>query len=238
MNANAPASAHPQPHILDNPVWTALTTRQAHLAEISALARRFPADIGPIAGFVAPTRAAYESLAELFAVGEIAAICLDAPPADLPTQWQLVECAPMLQMIWTERPLPPPARDFIELTAADAPEMFALATLTKPGPFAIRTHELGDFIGIRGREGNLTAMAGERMRAPGYTEVSAVCTHPDHLGHGYATSLMVEIMLRIITRGETHYLHVRSANQRAIDLYHRLGYIDRHLFHLTILKKV
>ena len=141
-------------------------------------------------------------------------------------------------MIWTPTKLPPPARDFVALTAADAPEMLALATLTKPGPFALRTHELGDFIGIRSSEGQLAAMAGERMRAPGFTEVSAVCTHPDHLGHGYATSLMVEIMLRIITRGETPYLHVRSANQRAIDLYHRLGYIDRHLFQLTILRKM
>jgi predicted GNAT family acetyltransferase len=235
---NAQAHPQPQPHVLDNPVWTALTTRQSHLAEISALARRFPADIGPIAGFEAPTRVAYESLAELFAAGEIAAICLEAPPEDLPKQWQLIECAPMLQMIWTERPLPPPSRDFIPLTAADAPEMLALATLTKPGPFAIRTHELGDFIGIRSREGQLAAMAGERMLAPGYTEVSAVCTHPDHLGHGYATGLMVEIMQRITARGETPYLHVRSANQRAIDLYHRLGYIDRHLFQLTILRKI
>ena len=76
------AQAHPQqqPHVLDNPVWTALTTRQSYLAEISALARRFPAAIGPIAAFEAPTRAAYASLAELFAAGEIAAVCLEAPP--------------------------------------------------------------------------------------------------------------------------------------------------------------
>jgi ribosomal protein S18 acetylase RimI-like enzyme len=234
------AHAHPQhqPHVLDNPVWTALTTRQTHVAEISALARRFPADIGPIAGFEAPTPAAYESLGELYPAGGIAAICLDAPPGpELPSMWELIECAPMLQMIWTDTRLPPPSPDFIPLGSADAPEMLALATLTKPGPFAIRTHELGDFIGIR-RQGQLAAMAGERMRAPGYTEVSAVCTHPDHLGHGYATGLMVELMRRIVARGETPYLHVRSENHRAIDLYHRLGYIGHHLFQLTILRKV
>ena len=114
--------------------------------------------------------------------------------------------------------------------------MLALATLTKPGPFAIRTHELGDFIGIK-RSGKLAAMAGERLRAPGYTEVSAVCTDPDHIGHRYATGLMVEIMRRILARGERPFLHVRSQNQRAIELYHRLGYVDRHLFQLTILRK-
>jgi hypothetical protein len=134
-------------HPLDNPVWTALTTTQAHWAEASVLARRFPAAIGPIAGFESPTREAYESLAELYRAGEIAAVCLDEPP-ELPATWVLHEIAPMLQMIYTGRELPPPAADFVELTAADAPEMLALATLTKPGPFAIRTHQLGDFIGI------------------------------------------------------------------------------------------
>jgi ribosomal protein S18 acetylase RimI-like enzyme len=220
---------------LDNPVWTALTTSQADWAQKSSLARRFPAEIGPLAGFETPTREAYESLGELFPPGGIAAICLDEPP-ELPATWILHEIAPMLQMIYTDCKLPPPASDFVTLTAADAPEMLALATLTKPGPFAIRTHELGDFIGIK-RSGKLAAMAGERLRAPGYTEVSAVCTDPDHIGHGYATGLMVEIMRRILARGETPFLHVRSQNQRAIELYHRLGYVDRHLFQLTILRK-
>jgi ribosomal protein S18 acetylase RimI-like enzyme len=222
-------------HPLDNPVWTALTTTQARWAEASTLARRFPAEIGPLAGFETPTREAYESLGELFPAGGIAAICLDEAP-ELPARWILHEIAPMLQMIYTDCELPRPASDFVTLTAAEAPEMLALATLTKPGPFAIRTHELGDFIGIK-RGGKLAAMAGERLRAPGYTEVSAVCTHPDHVGHGYATGLMVEIMRRILAHGETPFLHVRSQNQRAIELYHRLGYVDRHLFQLTILRK-
>jgi ribosomal protein S18 acetylase RimI-like enzyme len=222
-------------HPLDNPIWTALTTTQAHWAQTSNLARKFPSEIGPLAAFEWPTCAAYESMAELFPAGGVAVICLDAPP-ELPPIWTLLEVAPMLQMIYTNCKLPPSSPDFIELNAADAPEMLALATLTKPGPFALRTHELGDFIGIR-REGKLAAMAGERLRAPGYTEVSAVCTRPDHLGHGYATGLMVEIMRRILARDETPFLHVRSANVRAIELYRRLGYVDRHLFQLTILRK-
>lgn len=222
-------------HPLDNPVWTALATTQAHWAQTSALARRFPNAIGPLAGFEAPTREAYASLSELFPTGGVAAICLDAPP-ELPSMWKLIEVAPMLQMIYTDGKLPPPAADFVELSAADAPEMLALATLTKPGPFASKTHELGDFIGIK-RDGKLAAMAGERLRAPGFTEVSAVCTHPEHLGRGYAAGLMVEIMRRILARGETPFLHVRSANLRAIELYRRLGYVERHLFQLTILRK-
>ena len=150
--------------------------------------------------------------------------------------WTLLELVPMPQMIYTPCKLPPRATEFIELTAADAPEMLALATLTKPGPFGARTGELGDYIGIR-RDGKLAAMAGERLRAPGFTEVSAVCTHPDHLGHGYATGLMVEVMQRILARGETPFLHVRGQNRRAIDLYRRLGYTERHIFQLAILRK-
>src|SRR5260370_21878422 len=176
-------------HPLDTPVWTGLATTQAQWAQASSLARRFPAEIGPLAGFEAPTREAYESLGELFPTGGISAICLDEPP-ELPTTWILHEVAPMLQMIYTDCKLPPPASDFVTLTPADAPEMLALATLTKPGPFAIRTHELGDFVGIK-RSGKLASMAGDRLPAPRYTEVSAVCTPPDHLGHGYATGLMV-----------------------------------------------
>ena len=91
--------------------------------------------------------------------------------------------------------------------------MVELATLTKPGPFGSRTHELGTYMGIR-REGKLVAMAGERLKVPGYTEVSAVCTHPEHTGKGYARVLMTEIMRGIRDRGEIPFLHVRT-RQRA-----------------------
>jgi predicted GNAT family acetyltransferase len=73
----------------------------------------------------------------------------------------------------------------VELGDTDAPEMVALAQLTEPGPFLPRTHTMGHFIGIR-IDGRLAAMAGERMRFPGFTEVSGVCTHPDFRGWGLA----------------------------------------------------
>jgi predicted GNAT family acetyltransferase len=114
--------------------------------------------------------------------------------------------------------------------------MIALAALTKPGPFDRRTREFGDYIGIR-REGKLVAMAGQRLHVPGYREVSAVCTHPDHLGQGYARALMLEIMRRIIADNETPFLHVRSLNTRAIDVYRRMGFIERRSIQLAILRK-
>jgi predicted GNAT family acetyltransferase len=126
--------------------------------------------------------------------------------------------------------------EIVELSAADVPEMMALTALTKPGPFHKRTHELGTYLGIR-REGKLVAMAGERLKVPGFTEVSAVCTHPEHTGHGYARILMLEVMERIRSRGETPFLHVREDNVRAIALYERLGFSRRVLLHFAVLRK-
>ena len=125
----------------------------------------------------------------------------------------------------------------IELSVADSAEMIELTTLTKPGPFSTRTHELGTYLGIR-HAGKLVAMAGERLKVPGFTEVSAVCTYPKHTGHGYARILMSEVMRRIRGRGETPFLHVREDNVRAIALYGRLGFAVRVVAHLAVLRKV
>ncbi len=127
--------------------------------------------------------------------------------------------------------------EVIELGPQDSPEMMELAALTKPGPFGRRTHELGTYLGIR-CEGKLVAMTGERLKVPGYTEVSAVCTHPDHTGKGYARMLMTEIMRGIRDRGETPFLHVRRDNTRAVELYERLGFHTRVMPHFAVLRKV
>ncbi len=226
-------------HALDNPIWTALTTRQAHFAEGDGLARKFQAEIGPLAGFAEPTCKAYVTLGKLVRVGTGAGLFLEAPAnaADIePAGFRIVEQDPLLQMIYSDCELPTRALDFVKLTAADVPEMVALATMMKPGPFNTRTHELGNFIGVK-REGQLAAMAGERMGMPGYTEISAVCTHPNHAGHGYATALMVELIGQIRRRNEIPILHVRSSNTHAIGLYRRIGFADRRRFHFTVIAK-
>jgi predicted GNAT family acetyltransferase len=125
----------------------------------------------------------------------------------------------------------------VELGTQDSPEMIELTALTKPGPFGPRTHELGTYLGIR-LQGKLVAMAGERLKVPGHTEVSAVCTHPEHTGKGYAAVLMAEVMRRIRKRGETPFLHVRADNERAIKIYKRLGFRERKLGHFAVLRKV
>jgi len=114
--------------------------------------------------------------------------------------------------------------------------MLALATLTKPGPFFARTHQLGDFIGVK-KNGALVAMAGERMKPPGFTEVSGVCTHPDHRGHGYAAGLSRIVASRILERGETPFLHAFATNTGAISVYRALGFALRRDITLTVLAR-
>ena len=154
--------------------------------------------------------------------------------------WDFVVGAPLLQMI-ADNGIGVPARpdplpEIAELGQQDSAQMIELTSLTKPGPFGTRTHELGTYLGIR-LDGKLVAMAGERLKVPGYTEVSAVCTHPDHTGKGYAGMLMTEVMRRIRDRGETPFLHVREDNARAVEVYERLGFRVRKLGHFAVLRK-
>src|SRR6202035_1729088 len=98
--------------------------------------------------------------------------------------------------------------------------MVELTVLTKPGPFTLRSHELGTFLGIR-IDGQLVAMAGERMKPANYTEITAVCVHPDHRGRGYAQALLAAVARQVSARGEIPFLHVFSNNDGAIALYPR-----------------
>src|ERR1700689_4143349 len=225
-------------HPLDNVIWQALTTRQTHCAEICGEARWFLRDITLLSAFREPSDKCYDSLAELAGPGGTAALFLDQPYRPRPG-WELIAGPPLLQMIFESGSLPASVSadsTILELGKQDSPEMVDLATITKPGPFGTRTHELGTYLGIR-REGKLVAMAGERLKVPSHTEVSAVCTHPEHTGHGYAGVLMTELMRRIREGGETPFLHVRQDNERAIQVYKRLGFRERKVGHFAVLRK-
>jgi ribosomal protein S18 acetylase RimI-like enzyme len=236
-------------HPLDNVIWQALTTRHAQFAESFEEARRFIREVGPLGAFRDHGVRGYASLAGLVEAGGTIGLFLDHPYADEPHElqagWSFVAGAPLLQMVadnGSEPRLRPESGDaksdpeLIELGTQDSPEMIELTALTKPGPFSSRTHELGVYLGIR-RDGKLVAMAGERLKVPGHTEVSAVCTHPDHAGKGYAGILMTEVMRRIRDRGETPFLHVRQDNVRAIEVYKRLGFRERKIGHFAVLRK-
>ena len=223
-------------HPLDNVIWTALTTRQSNFAETYGSASRFLPEVTLLSGFAEPSSEGYNALAELTGPHRTTAVFLDSPYETQPG-WTWVAGAPLLQMV-CEKPIPGNGKSdtVVELGPKDSAAMLELTSLTKPGPFGPRTHELGTYLGFY-CDGKLVAMAGERLKVPGYTEVSAVCTHPDHTGKGYAPVLMNESMRRIRQRGETPFLHVRQDNARAIALYERLGFQERKLLHLAVVRK-
>jgi ribosomal protein S18 acetylase RimI-like enzyme len=218
--------------LLDNPVWSALTTDQANFAHGGTLAKRFPRDVSPFAAMQDQTGAAYRELEETLA-GEVAALALDTPPF-LPANWSMVHSGEMCQMVFEAEPPAQPDMSLRKLSVAEVPEMLALTKLTEPGPFLPRTIELGSYFGIYD-SGVLVAMAGERFKLPGYTEVSAVCTHPDFRGRGYSNALMSAVMAGIMNRGQIPFLHVRTENP-ALLLYQKMGFRVRVQLHLAVIK--
>ena len=203
-------SAHP----LDDSIWTALTTRQRALAEGGALARRYPPDITPFAAMADMSPQSFAALHGLMSKSDFVVLFTPDrvnPPAGF--EIRLAETGE--QMIGTPVECSVSNVEPVTLGADDVPEMIALTELTKPGPFSARTHELGTFLGIR-VDGQLVAMAGERMKPAGYTEISAVCVHPSHRGRGYGQMLLGAISRQIVARGELPFLHVFSENRSAI----------------------
>ncbi|WP_438852695.1 GNAT family N-acetyltransferase [Brevundimonas nasdae] len=120
------------------------------------------------------------------------------------------------------------------LTEADAPAMLALATLTKPGPFRSSTRKLGPFIGVK-QDGELIAMAGRRLRVDGFTELSGICTHPDHRGKGLAAALSRAVVAEILATGETAFLHAFADHAATIAFYRSLGFEVRARMTYTVL---
>ena len=222
-------------HPLDNLIWTALGTRQSKFAQGNRGARRFLPQVTMLGALSAYTPEGYAPLADLQRNGEPTALFLNEP-TDPPAGWRVLRSTPLAQMVLGDDPVPYKPMETVALGATDAAEMVALAELTKPGPFGMRTHEMGTYLGIR-REGKLAAMAGERLQVSGYTEISGVCSHPEHTGQGYARTLMGMLIEQIRGRGERPFLHVRSENTNALELYKRMGFTERVLLHLQVVQK-
>jgi predicted GNAT family acetyltransferase len=224
-------------HPLDRPVWWSLTTHHDALSEGNSLARRFVSDVNLFASTCDETPAAAAALAELVAPGETVFMA-QVSAIVVPHGFVAVKAAKGVQMVAPRgTKFEAPDADIRVLKDDDAPEMLALATLTEPGPFLRRTHAMGTFRGIRSG-GRLVAMAGERLRFPGYTEVSGVCTHPEFRGRGLARRLSAVVAAGIEARGEQAFLHAWKSNQSAISLYEGLGFRVRTEVQVVVLRRV
>ncbi len=222
-------------HPLDNVIWSALTSLQSHLAIGDDRARRFDPRYAGFAALPDESPANVAALAGLLQAGEGASVVA----ADDVEPGALLEVAArknLVQMIGAASGEALGAERFVVLGAHDVPEMTALVRLTEPGPWFERSSELGRFIGFK-VDGRLVAMAGERLRVTGHTEISGVCCHPDFRGRGLAADLMRCVSQGIVARGETPFLHVIAENTGAIALYEKLGLRVRQRRRLTLLRR-
>ncbi|MFF1922590.1 GNAT family N-acetyltransferase [Streptomyces sp. NPDC058221] len=220
---HAPPPRPAPPHILDNAAWAALTGPHAHLAQRIGGAARYPTDVSPFSALRDPADPrAWDDLATLIGPGNATPV---SGARTVPGGWTVESSVDGVQLVDTAlRAGPAPEAE--RLRPADVPEILDLIALTQPGPFLPRTIELGSYLGIR-HHGRLIALAGERLHPPGWTEISAVCTHPDHRGRGLATRLVRAVAAGIRERGDTPFLHAAASNTRAIGLYESIGFTLR-----------
>ncbi|MEW5836489.1 MAG: GNAT family N-acetyltransferase [Pseudomonadota bacterium] len=223
-------------HPLDRPIWSSLSTTHQALSLGDGRARRYLPDVNMFASACDDSDEALAALAALVGAGE-QVYQLQVPAITVPPGLAAVRQAWGVQMVATTPLAPEPdAGDIAPLGDDDAAEMLALAQLTQPGPFLVHTHRMGQFHGVR-IAGRLAAMAGERMRFPGWTEVSGVCTHPDFRGRGLARRLSRHVAALIAARGDTAFLHAWRDNAPAIRLYEQLGFAWRTDVRVAVLAR-
>jgi ribosomal protein S18 acetylase RimI-like enzyme len=220
--------------MLDRPIWFALEGRQRRFAIGDGLARRFPPDVSPFIACIDDSPEAVAAVTELLGERD-AALFMQRTPAPLPPRTRRLDGGRGVQMVADGfAPFDPPP-GIVVLNEHDAPAMLALATLTQPGPFRARTHELSQFFGFKDESGQLLAMAGERLQLPGMSEVSGVCTHPEARGRGLAEQLTRHVAGVIAGRGETPFLHTFADNAAAIRIYERIGFRHRCFVEVTVI---
>ena len=216
---------------LDNPVWHALAGHQDRFALTVGRARRYDPEVALFCGLPdEPTPDDWTDLAALLGDAPATFFAASGPP--LPPTWEQAAAFPTVRMVAT-RTIGTPDPTIARLGTTDTGEMLDLVARTRPGPFLTRTVELGTYLGLR-LDGRLVAMAGVRMRIPGYSEISAVCTDPEYRNRGLARRLVCAVAAEIEGRGETPFLHARSDNSSAIALYESIGFELRAEFEVVV----
>lgn len=222
---------------LDNPIWHSLTDCLSYAAEATLLSIRMKSGFGPFAAVTEESFEGFNSLAELLPFNTSAMLFLHSAPEILPESLTCDFAGPLIQMA-CDNPRPNQiSAEICELKPPDVEAMIELTQRTKPGPFAARTSELGTYFGIK-RGKQLVALIGERLQAGSFTEISAVCTHPEFRGRGYANLLLNAMCNRILAKGKLPILHVRPDNIGAVHTYLKVGFREHRRFHRCVLKRV
>ncbi|MFN8291139.1 MAG: GNAT family N-acetyltransferase [Chitinophagaceae bacterium] len=227
-------------HLLDNMIWQAITTGNQDIALVEGEVGSYHKDIAPFAAMRELTPASLEQLHRFLPENRSVAISYFERPVFDETKWRPLQQMDCCQMVY-EYPVPsfvlPQSEKIVPLTEEHIPAMLELTALTKPGPFLERTIAFGNYFGIFDG-GRLAAMTGQRMHPVPYMEVSAVCTHPDHRGKGYAKALMLHVMKIILDHSFTPFLHVLSANTGAIHLYESIGFRVRKKIFIEVIRRL
>jgi ribosomal protein S18 acetylase RimI-like enzyme len=223
-------------HPLDNPIWTALNSGSASFAYGNGTVRFIDRRIGFFAGIPLYDT---EHLHQLYEAMDSGMRVIVFPPGnlDLDTNWKVRNDNALLQMVFDKPSINLSLDESIRaLAAADVPEMLALTQLAKPGPFLENTIAFGGYFGFF-VDGKLVSMAGTRLAAGPYTEVSAVCTHPDFVGRGLAQRVLPHVLNYVQQQGQIPYLQLYTDNLPAYRLYQRLGFVERANLRVYSLEK-
>jgi ribosomal protein S18 acetylase RimI-like enzyme len=224
-------------HVLHNPVFNALCSGDQQLSLGTAAVKFFDDEVSPFAGFEESYTNGFADLHELLPAGRKILYAIPTPIIS-PGGWQVQHDIKGLQFIYEgDLAIKNEFENVVPLTEMHIEEMVALATLTKPGPFGKGTIKFGYYHGIFDKD-KLVAMTGQRLHVENYTEISAVCTHPEHTGKGYANVLMQHQLQLILQQGQQPFLHVREDNERAIAIYKRLGFTISRPMNFYFMKRL
>lgn len=221
-------------HPLSNPIWNGLTGPHEHLGVSAGKVRRYRPDVAVFVGVENPADPHMPGLLDL--IGDGTGGFVTEGPVALPSEVEPIRVADVLQMIVADWNPVSVELDMIPLGDADELAMVELVELTKPGPFAPRARLMGTFRGLFDND-RLIAMSGERMRTPTFTEISAVCTHPDYRNRGYAKQFVSQGGNEIVADGKTPFLHVFADNALAIATYEKLGFRPSRMMQFTVIRR-
>ena len=222
-------------HVLDNPAWNALISGNKNFANGDQDVKYFDQDVSPFTALREISDDNFRTLHQIIP-HDNPILFITPVEMELPAEWNVLRLIKALQMVADTANPADVNLKLVRLTDEHVPQMMALTKLTNPGPFAANTIRFGHYHGIFESD-RLVAMAGQRLHIYEYAEIRAVCTHPDHVGKGYAKQLLLHQMHRIKAAAGIPFLHVRTDNERAINVYESLGFSARHEMNFYLLEK-